>query len=621
MAKKKNKDQTCSIEGCEKKVFCKSLCCMHYTRLYKHGNVEFGKKIDCDYQTTKKLLQEMKLLQGKWDYNKIKLVAKKLHVKVENFQTNSPDSDPFYSGTKGRIKDAKWFQTVWQKYNPNNTKIHLRRFYYLLISQKEKIELPKPINVHNRKVNYFEHIDECWLFLLNASRHARNQHLIDESKIEDRKNPEPNVFINYKDYSYRGCNVGYEMDLDEFEYYRPLIDTGKIKITYDNIEHPAFNLYSIFVKDLEKFVEGNLTLPEVFATGYRYSELEDQPYHIELWIEKSTMNDILLPLCEKLGINYVTSEGINSITSVINFFQRIRQTNRPIRVFYISDFDPAGDIMPIAVANRIAYWKQEYNIKNEIKLKHLALTEKQVEEYDLPEIPIKASDIRKDNFSKRHNGKLATELDALEALYPGKLAELVEDEISQYIDDDIEYRIDRANNVTQENLEEQLNDAVQYEVDEFKNLNESAEETDIQIKKIINPVIENTQEKLDEIYEKAKKERDLILKLYDEKIRPKVDKLNEKLETEVNNLANEANEELDNNEYLTDLREEVEDDENLADNLLFDIQSRLKNIDFNALDIPESELEIPDESEWLYNSNRDFISQLKYFNDRKIGEK
>jgi len=63
----------------------------------------------------------------------------------------------------------------------------------------------------------------------------------------------------------------------------------------------------------------------------------------------------------------------------------------------------------------------------------LALTRDQVITYHLPRIPIKESDVRKAGFEERY-GAGAVELDALEALYPGVLADLVRDAIAPYRD-------------------------------------------------------------------------------------------------------------------------------------------------------------------------------------------
>ena len=41
-----------------------------------------------------------------------------------------------------------------------------------------------------------------------------------------------------------------------------------------------------------------------------------QRYHIEIWAEKTTMNDVLLPLCQRYGVNLITGAGEQSLTSV-----------------------------------------------------------------------------------------------------------------------------------------------------------------------------------------------------------------------------------------------------------------------------------------------------------------
>jgi hypothetical protein len=173
--------------------------------------------------------------------------------------------------------------------------------------------------------------------------------------------------------------------------------------------------------------------------GYGYSDA-DQPYHVEVWVEKSTMDDVLVPLCRDLGVNLVTSVGFQSITSVCSLLRRVVEYGKPARVLYISDFDPAGDRMPAAVARQAEYWLPEYVPNAEIKLTPLALTREQVTGYRLPRIPVKSSDRRKANFERRY-GRGAVELDALEALYPGALAQLVRDAIAPYRDNALPLRL------------------------------------------------------------------------------------------------------------------------------------------------------------------------------------
>jgi hypothetical protein len=53
-------------------------------------------------------------------------------------------------------------------------------------------------------------------------------------------------------------------------------------------------------------LSASFTLPDPIVTGYEY-EWADQPVLIEVWIEKTAMDDILEPLCRRaLATNSMT---------------------------------------------------------------------------------------------------------------------------------------------------------------------------------------------------------------------------------------------------------------------------------------------------------------------------
>jgi hypothetical protein len=305
----------------------------------------------------------------------------------------SPKRDPFCAGTPGQMQKAAWFHGIWQQY-VTSAKAHLRRIHYLLVSQ----EAPRMADG-----TPYLNTEACWQALQEASTYARYLGLVDPRLLEDHRNPEPHL---------------------PWSWYDEVVDPA---IVWDE-DLPQWSLPTI---PTDLAADLDLAFPEPRLTGYDYS-VASQGYHLEIWVEKSTMNDVLLPIVRRYGAVLVTSVGFQSVTSAVQLItQRMQRSGKPTRLFYISDFDPAGDRMPVALSRQIEYWLDKYAPDADIKLTPLALTREQVQAYHLPRVPIKDSDLRKAGFEERH-GEGAVELDALEALYPGTLAAIVRAALDPY---------------------------------------------------------------------------------------------------------------------------------------------------------------------------------------------
>jgi hypothetical protein len=142
------------------------------------------------------------------------------------------------------------------------------------------------------------------------------------------------------------------------------------------------------------------------------------------------MNDVLEPIAHERGVSLVTGVGEMSATFCHAVARRAAERDRATRVFYLSDFDPAGQIMPVSVARKIEFELHRLSGEHDVRLIPLALTSEQVDRFELPRIPIK-DEKRRAGFEELH-GEGAVELDALEALHPGELARIVEDAIDVY---------------------------------------------------------------------------------------------------------------------------------------------------------------------------------------------
>lgn len=331
------------------------------------------------------------------NYDSIKALAKELGVRVPELLALAPQNDPYYNGTASTIAKAEWFADIWRRVGCTSG-VHLRRIHYWAISQHGLLQangLP------------YENTDNCWGYLDNASMSARYLGLVPLEGFVDRKNPGPHDLTEYED--------------------------------------PSVSVSAPLPDD-----------PSVDVDGFGVNAA--QVYHLEIWCEKSTMNDILLPICSEAGAVLQTGAGELSLTLAVALVNRIEAADKPARIFFISDFDPAGQSIPRALARKVEWLVGERCPGHDVKLARLMLTADQAQEYELPRTPIKDGEKRAGAFEARH-GEGATELDALEALHPGVFANIVRQAIRPYRSQDVADRVaDGASRLRQ---------AIDAEVDEI----------------------------------------------------------------------------------------------------------------------------------------------------------
>lgn len=335
------------------------------------------------------------------NYGTIKQLAKDTKRPVTEFIALAPANDPFYCGTPADQAAGEWFADLWNQFGYRQG-VHLRRIHYQVVSQSPCVKLPDG--------SEYENTERCWDYLSQASKMARYLTLVEPGAFVDRRNHEPIINAN---------GAVYEPEIAVTDY-----SWSEMKLP-DFPEIPDYSLYD-------------------FDTGQRY--------HLELWCEKTTMDDVLRPICSAYSANLVRGVGELSITATLELAKRIEQANKPTRVFYISDFDPAGKSMPVAVSRKTEYFIRLMESSLDVRVYPLVLTESQVAAYQLPRTPIKDSEKRKDKFEQRF-GFGATELDALEALLPGQLDSILRSALDNYFDPTLKRRVAQATNQARRELE------------------------------------------------------------------------------------------------------------------------------------------------------------------------
>lgn len=418
--------------------------------------------------------------------------------------------DPFDINcwTEERESKARWFAEILEPHKPPpGGQVHLRRLHYTFLSTG--IKKPDGALYHTG--------DKDWPFMMEASRIARNWRLVDPLSIVDKRNPPAKIFYQAT---------------EENRDARAVYTTGDLGLPSVSLSLPDF-----WFREVD--------FPELRIEGYQV----EHPYFAEIWLEKETMDDVVEPIARRYGVNLIRAKGYPSHSAINDFLGRVRASGKPGRILYVSDFDPQGTTMPVAVARYIEANRDEYAPGADIAVKPIALTPEQVETYNIPRIEIKNPTKFKDWISRFGEG--GAELDALEALHPGLLGKILCEELDSLFDPSLEGRVYEAKGDAMEECE-----------------------------RISEEIVSPYRERVDRLHEEAKE----IINGF----RPQVNDLSRKIQAAVRPY----------NEELECIRTEITD--------------RLREADLFISDCPEAEPE-HDPDSWLFHSERDFLDQTRAY--------
>jgi len=344
--------------------------------------------------------------------NPLKALAKSQGRTLKSLTVLSAMIDPYLAKMACRVKAAEWAVQVFADLNISYA-VHGRRVFYKLVSQ------PTPVMMPNGEP--FENTVHCAMTLYRAIGDAKYLGLIPSEQMIDRRNPE--AVINFS-------STESPADIS--------VDSGSVATRGSVIgcwyDGPELQLPGL-----------SLQRPEVA-----------QRYQIEIWCEKSTVDDVLQPLGRQYGVNVQTGKGEISETRCRELLERARQHGRKVRVLYLSDFDPGGQSMPVAAARKIEFWARGGTLDDAedcIQVIPILLSHEQCIQYRLPRTPLKDTECRAKKFEERY-GEGATELDALEALHPGELRCILIEHIERYYDADLQDKVDDACSEVEDDLDD-----------------------------------------------------------------------------------------------------------------------------------------------------------------------
>lgn len=141
------------------------------------------------------------------------------------------------------------------------------------------------------------------------------------------------------------------------------------------------------------------------CTAYRRNVWADQPYYVEVWLEKDALSGIFEDMLDGYGVTLNVGRGYDGWDSIHNAAERYKDGDG-VTVLYFGDFDPSGEDMVRSLRDRLAF----FGCRPEVV--KCALTREDIARYNLPPDFTKKTDTRAAMFVATH-GDVSVELDAL----------------------------------------------------------------------------------------------------------------------------------------------------------------------------------------------------------------
>lgn len=164
--------------------------------------------------------------------------------------------------------------------------------------------------------------------------------------------------------------------------------------------------------------------------GYARDLMRSQPNHVEIVVEKNSVEPVIRPVASEFTIPLTSGRGYASLpprATMVERFQNGGKTN--LIVVFVTDFDPEGESIAESFARSL---RDDFHVRN-VQAVKAALTAEQIKAFALPPaLKAKAGSSRRAGFVRKH-GEHVWEL---EALHPADLQRVVRESVESVIDVD-----------------------------------------------------------------------------------------------------------------------------------------------------------------------------------------
>lgn len=192
-------------------------------------------------------------------------------------------------------------------------------------------------------------------------------------------------------------------------------------IDWDHLEDRTRNLAKLAMWESPE------SIVDAVARQYRTSLWDNQPWYVEVWVEKEALADVVSRPANRWLVPYFACRGYVSQSEMWRAAQRLtarEDAGQASVIIHLGDHDPSGIDMTRDIQDRL----RTFGAKTDVT--RIALNMDQVDRYQPPPNPAKITDSRAADYMENY-GDQSWELDALD---PATLDALIEGEILSYLD-------------------------------------------------------------------------------------------------------------------------------------------------------------------------------------------
>src|SRR5215212_7870909 len=140
----------------------------------------------------------------------------------------------------------------------------------------------------------------------------------------------------------------------------------------------------------QQYIQRGINHIKNAPSKYEVPRWHNQKHYVEIWIEKQALADTFESFLEDRQVRIAGNKGYAGWTFLSENADRlmeirIKYPDKRIHILYFGDFDPSGEDMDRHLEDALSYF---FDLDCYfIDFERIAVTEKQIDEFDLPPIP------------------------------------------------------------------------------------------------------------------------------------------------------------------------------------------------------------------------------------------